>query len=170
MHTAITTLQATCAALAWASAAFFVGPVGAQPASQSQAQPQQPQAHAEVQTGLHTQTQAQSHTQTQTSPVAQPQQATSQPALRTDPAPKPHSVQPELGMVPDEATAVAIALAVWRPIYGEQHIARKAPFHARLADGEWTVEGSLPPHTKGGVPLAVIAQRDGRILRISHGK
>ena len=162
MHTAITTLQATCAALTWASAAFFVGPVGAQPASQSQTQPLQPQAHAQVQTGL--------HTQTQTSPVAQPQQAASQPALRTDPAAKPHSVQPELGMVPNEATAIAIALAVWRPIYGEQHIARKAPFHARLADGEWTVEGSLPPHTKGGVPLAVIAQRDGRILRISHGK
>ena len=155
MHTAITTLQATCAALTWASAAFFVGPVGAQPASQSQA---------------HAQTQAQSHTQTQASSVAQPQQAASRPSLPTAPSAKPHSVQPELGMVPNEATAVAIALAVWRPIYGEQHIARKAPFHARLADGEWTVEGSLPPHTKGGVPLAVIAQRDGRILRISHGK
>ena len=144
MHTAII-LQATCAALVWASAAFFVGPVGAQPASQAQA--------------LHAQEQAE----------IQPQ-AHSSPAFPADPAAKPHSVQPERGMVPDEATAIAIALAVWRPIYGEQHIARKAPFHARLTNGEWTVEGSLPPRTRGGVPLAVIAQRDGRILRISHGK
>ena len=154
MHTAIT-LQATCAALVWASAAFFVGPVGAQPASPSQ-------PHAQVQ--------AQSHPKTQASSVAQPQQAASLPALPADPAAKPHAVQPEHGMVPDETTAIAIALAVWRPIYGEQNIAHKAPYHARLANGEWTVEGSLPPGMRGGVPLAVIAQRDGRILRISHGK
>ena len=81
-----------------------------------------------------------------------------------------HSYQPERGMVPDEATAIAIALAVWRPIYGEQNIARQAPFHARLTNGEWTVEGYLPPNMLGGVALAVISQRDGRILRISHGK
>ena len=73
-------------------------------------------------------------------------------------------------MVPDEATAIAIALAVWRPVYGERTIARQAPFHARLANGEWTVEGYLPPNMLGGVALAVIAQHDGRILRISHGK
>ena len=90
--------------------------------------------------------------------------------MRTDTEPKLHSVQPEHGMVPDETTAIAIALAVWRPIYGEQNIAHKAPYHARLANGEWTVEGSLPPGMRGGVPLAVIAQCDGRILRISHGR
>ena len=155
MNTAIT-LQATCAALVWAGAAFFVGAVGAQPPRQAQA--------------LHAQVQAEIQDQTRAMPVTQTQPAASSPAFPADPAAKPHSVQPERGMVPDEATAIAIALAVWRPIYGEQHIARKAPFHARLADGEWTVEGSLPPHMKGGVPLAVIAQRDGRILRISHGK
>lgn len=71
--------------------------------------------------------------------------------------------------MPDAATAIAIALAVWRPIYGEQ-VASKAPFHATLKEGVWTVEGSLPPGWLGGAPLAEIAQRDGRVLRISHGR
>jgi hypothetical protein len=81
-----------------------------------------------------------------------------------------HTYKPSGGYVPDAATAIKIAVAVWEPIYGRDHVAQKKPFHATLKDGIWTVEGSLPPRTPGGVPEAEIAQRDGRILRISHGK
>ena len=49
-------------------------------------------------------------------------------------------------------------------------IAQKKPFHATLKDGIWMVEGSLPKGWVGGVPEAEIAQKDGRILRVSHGK
>lgn len=82
-----------------------------------------------------------------------------------------HNVRPSQGLVPDSKTAIAIAVAVWTPIYGEKKIASEKPYRATLADGKWTVTGSLP--TKdwvGGVAIAVISKSDGQILRVSHGK
>ena len=81
-----------------------------------------------------------------------------------------HSVVPSNGFVPDEKTAIKIAEAVWVPIYGEQQIQSEKPFVASLKNGVWTVEGSLPKSWVGGVAIAEISKRDGRILRVSHGK
>jgi NTF2 fold immunity protein len=81
-----------------------------------------------------------------------------------------HSFVPKNGFVPDEKTAIAIAEAVWAPIYGEKKIANEKPFKAKLKDGTWTVEGSLPKLTVGGVAVARISQKDGCILSIGHGK
>ena len=81
-----------------------------------------------------------------------------------------HTYKPPGGYVPDAATAIKIAVAVWEPIYGRDHIAQMKPFHAALNGSVWTVQGSLPSRGPGGVPIAEIAQSDGRILRISHGK
>jgi hypothetical protein len=84
--------------------------------------------------------------------------------------------EPEDGYVPDEGfvsskeVAIKIAVAVWEPIYGAEKIAKEKPYRATLADGVWTVEGSLPKGKKGGVALARIAKKDGRILRVTHGK
>ena len=81
-----------------------------------------------------------------------------------------HSVVPSNGFVPDEKTAIKIAEAVWIPIYGEHQIQSEKPFVASLKNGVWTVEGSLPKGWDGGVAIAEISKRDGRILRVSHGK
>ena len=81
-----------------------------------------------------------------------------------------HTFRPAAGYVPDEATAIKIALAVWAPIYGAAKIAGEKPYHAVLHRGVWTVTGSLLPQMKGGVALAQISKEDGRIIRISHGK
>lgn len=81
-----------------------------------------------------------------------------------------HTYKPPAGYVPDEATATKIAVAVWEPIYGVEHIARERPYHATLRRGIWTVTGSLPQGMNGGVALAEISKEDGRITRISHGK
>jgi hypothetical protein len=79
--------------------------------------------------------------------------------------------QPKTGFVPDAATAIKIAVAVWTPVYGAQHIAEEKPYHATLQDGVWTVEGSMhPPDSPGGVALARIAQKDGRVLEVIHGQ
>ena len=74
------------------------------------------------------------------------------------------------GVVPDDATAIKIAVAVWEPIYGADKISAEKPFRATLTKGVWTVQGSLPEGMKGGVALAEISKADGRIIRISHGK
>ena len=85
--------------------------------------------------------------------------------------PDPQSYKPPRGFVPDSATAVRIAVAVWIPIYGESHIMAEQPFVATLKDGVWTVVGTLPrPYTQGGVAMARIAKRDGRILFVKHSQ
>jgi hypothetical protein len=89
--------------------------------------------------------------------------------LATAAEPK-HTYMPPAGYVPDEATAIKIAVAVWEPIYGAEHIAGEKPYHAALHDGVWTVTGSLPKQMLGGVAIAEISKRDGRIIRVSHGK
>ncbi len=81
-----------------------------------------------------------------------------------------HSHKPPGGYVPDEKTAVRIAVAVWEPIYGVEAIAAQRPYHARLENGVWIVEGSLPRTMPGGVAIAEIAKDDGRVSRVSHGR
>ena len=78
--------------------------------------------------------------------------------------------KPKEGYVPDKETAIAIAVAVWKPIYGKEKIENEKPYKASLKNGVWTVTGSLPEGWKGGVAEAEIAKDDGKIIRIIHGK
>ena len=78
------------------------------------------------------------------------------------------------GLVPDEQTAIKVAEAILFPIYGEQHIRGEKPYVAKLADGKWTIDGSMPKPKSGelfvgGTFHIVISQRDGRVLEIGHG-
>jgi hypothetical protein len=81
-----------------------------------------------------------------------------------------HNFVPKDGYVPNKEVAIKIAVAVWEPIYGADKIADEKPFRATLANETWTVKGSLPEGMKGGVALAEISKKDGRIIRVSHGK
>ncbi|MFZ4538089.1 YbbC/YhhH family protein [Propionivibrio sp.] len=81
-----------------------------------------------------------------------------------------HNFKPAQGYVPDAATAIKIAVAVWEPIYGQENISQQKPYTAVLVNGIWIVEGTLPKHLLGGVAVAEIAKDDGRVLRVSHGK
>jgi hypothetical protein len=95
------------------------------------------------------------------------------PAQQAQPEAK-HSYLPPNGYVPDSVTAIKIAEAVLVPIYSEREIAKERPFHAKLVGDVWTVEGTLSCASKddcfGGVAVVEISKRDGRILRVSHGK
>lgn len=83
---------------------------------------------------------------------------------------EPHSYVPELGYVPNEETAVRIAEAIFYPIYGEEKIKEERPFKATLNNDVWTVEGTLEEGFLGGVAIAEISKKDGRIIRVSHGQ
>jgi hypothetical protein len=72
-------------------------------------------------------------------------------------------------LVPDEKTAIAIAEAVLIPIYGKEQIEAEKPFHAKLNDNIWTVEGSLPEGWTGGVAMVQLSKRDARVSKIEHG-
>jgi hypothetical protein len=90
-------------------------------------------------------------------------------AIADEPEPK-HNYKPQAGYVPDEKTAVAIALAVWVPIYGEKQIKTQKPYKAELRDGIWYVSGSLKDGWVGGVAEAEIVKDDARVIRVTHGK
>lgn len=78
------------------------------------------------------------------------------------------SFKPKSGFVPDERTATAIAVAVWTPVFGEANIAAEKPYVARLIDGVWHVDGSLPKDAVGGAAHVEIAKGDGRIIAMWH--
>jgi hypothetical protein len=81
-----------------------------------------------------------------------------------------HNFKPPKGYVPDEITAINIAIAIWTPIYGKTEIENQKPYNAVLEDGIWFVSGSLHKGRKGGVAEAEIIKESGKIIRISHGK
>jgi hypothetical protein len=83
----------------------------------------------------------------------------------------PHATDlPKDGFVPDAKTAIKIAVAVWGPIYGEEHISSEQPFTAVLTNGVWLVDGSLPKGWAGGTVHAEISKDDGRILKVVHSQ
>ena len=82
--------------------------------------------------------------------------------------------------VPDEATAVKIAEKILVKVYGEKHIESERPFKAVLLKGIWRVGRTLyckDEHGNvvtnacvGGVAMAEVRQRDGRVLMTTHTK
>jgi hypothetical protein len=76
--------------------------------------------------------------------------------------------RPANGYVPDEITAVQIAAAVWKAIYGQADIEQQKPFAAELKCGIWHVRGNLEAQQKQTGLAAEISKSDGQIRRISH--
>lgn len=77
---------------------------------------------------------------------------------------------PPRGPIPDERTALAVAESVWTEIYGAKGIALQRPYLAQVAKGRWHVQGTLPRSAVGGVAYVILAQDDGRIIKIWHEK
>ncbi|APV48304.1 hypothetical protein BWI17_00570 [Betaproteobacteria bacterium GR16-43] len=74
------------------------------------------------------------------------------------------------GPVHNAKAAIEIAVAAWTPVYGREQIEKQKPFRALLRGGVWTVEGTLPSNSAGGVVLAEIASDNGRVIRMSDGR
>jgi hypothetical protein len=75
---------------------------------------------------------------------------------------------PDQGPVATEAAAIIIAIKLWTPIYGADHIAREKPYHATLKHDVWTVMGSVPRGAAGGAAVLKIRKSDGKVLLLSH--
>ena len=68
-------------------------------------------------------------------------------------------------VVPTEAVAVGIHIAIVRAAYGETAL-RDAPFHAIRSGDYWVAHGTLPKGIAGGTPLTVIRAKDGKVLYV----
>jgi len=81
-----------------------------------------------------------------------------------------HTYLPKEGFVPNEETAIKIAVAVWEPIYGVKKIAQEKPYKTKLQNGIWSVSGSLKSGLVGGVAEIEICKSTAQVIRLSHGK
>ena len=90
--------------------------------------------------------------------------------LLTQSTAQDHMILPKKGLVPDEKTAITIAVAIWIPIFGEKQIASQKPYVAILKNGKWIVTGTLSQGMRGGTATAIISQMDGRVTQIGHSK
>lgn len=77
---------------------------------------------------------------------------------------------PANGVIPDETTAVAVATAIFQPVYGKDYVDKFLPYHAQLEhDHVWVIYGTLrPAGADGGTPQLRINKQDGRVLEIWH--
>ncbi len=78
---------------------------------------------------------------------------------------EPNEYSPLYGYVPDEATAVSIAVREWESRFGKDTVERNPNRKAVLVDGIWVVMcmGELRP---GVSPYAHIRKETGEIIRV----
>jgi|HubBroStandDraft_2_1064218.scaffolds.fasta_scaffold68632_2 hypothetical protein len=70
------------------------------------------------------------------------------------------------GVIFDAETATAVALAIFRPVFGKEYTDRFVPYQTRFNDGVWTVYGTLPQGSRGGAPMLKIQKSDGKVLEV----
>ncbi len=66
-------------------------------------------------------------------------------------------------LVPNEKTAIAIAEAIWLPLYGKK-VKKEKPFKATLYDSVWIVEGYTPKESKGGSVVIKILKKNCKVI------
>ena len=89
-----------------------------------------------------------------TPPNCYPQKKPTRPLLPTE------------GVLPDEATVVKVAEAVFAPVFGNDAVSKYRPYHAVLKHGIWTVYGTLQTNARGGTPMMTVQKSDGRVTEI----
>jgi hypothetical protein len=73
-------------------------------------------------------------------------------------------------IIKDSATAISVAEPILFGIYGKDNITRQRPYETYFIGNYWVISGTLPKNSLGGTFLIIMDARDGRILRITHGK
>lgn len=73
-------------------------------------------------------------------------------------------------IIKDSLTALNVAEPILLSIYGKDNITKQQPYEIYFIDNYWLITGTLPSGWKGGTFLFIIDSRDGKIIRITHGK
>ena len=76
--------------------------------------------------------------------------------------------KPAAGYVPNSGAAVAIAVAILTPVYGEAEINAAKPWHTGLKNGVWTVVGTFHEQGDGGTPVIQIDKSTGSVRFLGH--
>ncbi|MBW3521021.1 YbbC/YhhH family protein [Chryseobacterium sp. NKUCC03_KSP] len=73
-------------------------------------------------------------------------------------------------VIPDSQTAVDVAENFLFNIYGKENIIQQRPYNLNFIDDYYIIEGTLPKNTLGGTFLIIINSKDGKIIKLTHGK
>ena len=73
-------------------------------------------------------------------------------------------------LIKDKQTAIAVAEPILFNTYGKKNIRDQKPYECYLIDGYWYVSGTLPKGWRGGVFEIIISSKDGKIIKLTHGK
>jgi hypothetical protein len=73
-------------------------------------------------------------------------------------------------IIPDKQTAVAVAEDILFKIYGKDQIISEKPYNVDFVDGYWILSGTLPEGYLGGVFLIILSAKDGKVIKLTHGK
>lgn len=83
---------------------------------------------------------------------------------------QPNVIDHKSAIIRDSATAISIAESMLFNIYGKDNITAQRPYETYLIDDHWVISGTLPKDHIGGTFLIIIDSRDGRVIKITHGK
>jgi hypothetical protein len=72
------------------------------------------------------------------------------------------------GYVPDQATAVRIAIAILIPIYGDKIEEGEKPWRVGLKGDVWTVVGTYNGKGEGGEAIVQLSKSNGTVLFVTH--
>jgi NTF2 fold immunity protein len=73
-------------------------------------------------------------------------------------------------LIKDKETAIAVAEPILFKIYGKKNITDQKPYECYLLDVYWYICGTLPKGWRGGVFEIIISSKDGKIIKLIHGK
>lgn len=73
-------------------------------------------------------------------------------------------------VIPDSATAVAVAESILFKVYGKDEILGEKPYNVDFVDGYWALTGTLPKGYFGGTFVIIMAAKDGRVIKLTHYK
>lgn len=73
-------------------------------------------------------------------------------------------------IIPDKETAINISEPILFKAYGKENIISQRPYETYFIDNHWIIIGTLPSGYDGGTFLIIINAKDGKVIRLTHGK
>ncbi|MFL9834611.1 NTF2 fold immunity protein [Chryseobacterium terrae] len=73
-------------------------------------------------------------------------------------------------VIPDSQTAVNVAESILFKIYGKENITKQKPYDVNFIDDYYVINGTLSRYKMGGTFLIIINSKDGKVIKLTHGK
>lgn len=73
-------------------------------------------------------------------------------------------------LITNKEMAIEIVEPILFKIYGKKSIVSERPYECYLINGYWYISGTLPKDRKGGVFEIIISSKDGKVIKLIHGK